>query len=99
MGDRAYQKAVDYYLKNRTPVNAKCMKPVTEPVDSIEFCSRLIMTDEPECYCKSYINPDAKWRNGNCNLADQFLKTVETKDEIKKRVGQQKQSKKKKSRR
>lgn len=99
MSGNTFQKQRDYYLKNRSPVNAKCILPATEPDKEIIFCSRLIITNEPECYCVACINPDAKWRNGDCNLADTALRTVETFAEQKVRVGQQKHSRKKKSRR
>ena len=100
MGVNTYERDMQYYLKHRTPVNAKCMKPGTEPVDPMKFCSMLIITDDPECYCQAYINPDAKWRIGDCMLADTFLKSTEEEQvKGKTRVGQQKQSKKNRNRR
>ena len=40
-------------------------------------------------YCKSYAFPAAKWRNGNCNMADHIEIEVAKKEKV--RVGQQKQ--------
>jgi hypothetical protein len=93
MGLNTYEKEVENYLKNRTWVSGKCMQPATESVP-LKFCSKVVITDEPACYCQSYINPDEKWRNGDCPLADQFLKASHIAAEEKKRVGQQKQKKK-----
>ena len=98
MPNNAYEKQRREFLWNRTPVDGKCMKPVPDQQE-IFFCSKLVMTDEPECYCEAYIDPKAKWRNGDCPLANQFLRIVETVEQKKVRVGQQKHSKKRKTRR
>lgn len=101
MGVDTFKRDMQYYLKHRTHINAKCIKPADhEKNEESKLCSRVIMTDDPECYCEAYIHPEAQWRRGVCFLADSFLKTdfIEA-EKIKLRVGQQKQSKKKKSRR
>ncbi len=96
MGADKHKKNMEYYLANRTPVNFRCIKAGTDPKkDDIHLCSKLIMTDDPECFCEAFVNPDAKWLNSDCPLADEVLKTVvEEKETGKKRVGQQKQKKK-----
>jgi hypothetical protein len=100
MGVNTYQRDMNYYLKHRTPINAKCIKPGDEKDHEVRLCSKVIITDDPECYCQAYIHPDAKWRGNYCPLADSFLQInlVDQKKENFARVGQQKQSKKKKSR-
>jgi len=96
-----HERDMNYYLKHRTPINAKCIKPGDEKDHEVRLCSKVIITDDPECYCQAYTHPDAKWRISDCMLADSFLKNiiVDQKGEKFTRVGQQKQSKKKKSRR
>ncbi len=45
-------------------------------------------------FCSAFISPAAKWRLGDCPLADDFLKTKPEKRAVEKvRVGQQKQKK------
>lgn len=45
--------------------------------------------------CRSYYSPGAYWRRGICPLAS-HVKYTDPKEAIKQRIGQQKQSKKKK---
>ena len=40
-------------------------KPIIENCDG---CERIIVEEEVK-YCKTYANPEAKWRNGLCNFA------------------------------
>jgi len=40
-------------------------KPIIEKCDG---CERIIAEDN-ERFCKTYANPEAKWRNGFCNFA------------------------------
>jgi hypothetical protein len=40
-------------------------KPIIEKCDS---CERII-AEGNEKFCKTYANPEAKWRNGICNFA------------------------------
>lgn len=40
-------------------------KPV---VDQCEGCERIVEEDGAN-YCKTYVNPEAKWRLGICNFA------------------------------
>ncbi len=93
MGNNIFKTTMEDYLENRQPVNARCMQGRGPDKETL-FCSKLIMTDEPECYCSAYTYPDAKWKNGDCPLADTFLKEVEVKEGEKKRIGQQKSKKK-----
>jgi hypothetical protein len=41
------------------------LKPIIEKCDG---CER-IFVEENEKFCKTYANPEAKWRNGLCNFA------------------------------
>jgi hypothetical protein len=97
--DKRFQKMQDHYLQNRTEVSGRCMTPNPDPnKNDILFCSKLIMegldTPDPRIFCKAYINPDAMWRTGDCPASDEFLKTkIESETNGKKRVGQQKQKK------
>lgn len=40
-------------------------KPIIEKCDG---CARIV-EEGSEKYCKTYANPEAKWRNGLCNFA------------------------------
>ncbi len=40
-------------------------KPV---IDKCEGCERIVEEDGGQ-YCKTYVNPEAKWRIGICNFA------------------------------
>jgi len=44
-------------------------------------------------YCKVYIFPEAKWRVGNCPMATHLKRELSNKEQMKIRVGQQKQKK------
>lgn len=37
-------------------------------IDKCEGCER-VMTDDGASYCRTYLNPGAKWRLGICNFA------------------------------
>ena len=37
-------------------------------VEKCEGCARINVVDN-EKFCKTYANPEAKWRNGFCNFA------------------------------
>lgn len=60
-------------------------------------CSRVDIVESPSIMacCSTYYSPKAAWRNGDCPMADEHLKTkIDTKTGEKVRVGQQKQKKK-----
>ena len=40
-------------------------KPI---IDKCVGCERIIL-EADETFCKTYANPEAKWRNGFCNFA------------------------------
>lgn len=81
-----HQKAKDYYLQNRTTLDPKCGK---QDGEKITFCSKADGN-----YCGAYVFPSEKWRLGDCNASDDFLKTtIDDSPAGKKRVGQQKQKK------
>ena len=64
------------------PVIDKCMQG-----EDGQSCKRI-----ENGYCKVYIFPEAKWRVGNCPMATHLEKSeLSKKDQIKVRVGQQKQ--------
>jgi len=69
-----------------------------EPI--VDKCSGLLEGKPATCrkakdnYCTAFISPAAKWRNGDCPLADEFLRTkTAAKTKEKTRLGQQKQKK------
>lgn len=68
------------------PLDKKCKKEID---GKIYICSKASGK-----HCKVYAFPKAKWRSGDCVMADTKLQTsiIETKKE-KVRVGQQKQKK------
>lgn len=43
----------------------KTFKPI---IDKCEGCDRIVEEDG-ERHCKTYVNPEAKWRLGICNFA------------------------------
>jgi len=69
--------------KHRQPLSRKCVK-------NEHTCSRA-----DGDLCDVYLFPEAKWRLGDCPMADTELKTQTAKIQTgKKRVGQQKQKQK-----
>jgi hypothetical protein len=48
-------------------------KPIIEKCDG---CERIIAEDN-ERFCKTYANPEAKWRNGFCNFAKSQNQSLE----------------------
>ena len=79
-------KTIEALKVIREPIVEQCKKVIE---DELHVCSR----SDGEA-CTAYAFPKAKWRVGDCPLADSELKTkveVETKGKI--RVGQQKQKK------
>ena len=76
------QKTINELKKMRKPVCEKCVEK--EPK-----CSKI----EDEIYCRSYYDPDAAWRRGDCPLADDHMKSTYVEQKQKVRVGQQKQKK------
>lgn len=88
-------KIIKELEKNKKPINKKCWigdcKPHETPTE--DKCDRIVK-EKGNFYCSTFYNPDAKWRNGNCNMAS-HIKKEEDKQSGKKRVGQQKQKKRK----
>jgi hypothetical protein len=83
------QKIIKELKAQREDLHVKCKKAIEEE-DRIHTCSRA----EGLC-CSVYAFPKAKWRNGDCPMADTELREiVEQVQEQKIRVGQQKQKKK-----
>ena len=71
---------------NREPIVARCY---LDENGQITKCRKV--EDE---HCTVFISPAAKWRLGDCPMADDFLKTQKgNKPAAKVRVGQQKQKK------
>lgn len=86
---RKVAREAAWIAENRAPISINCIEP---SINEMKMCSRVIKTDadKPECYCSAYINPDSKWRLGDCNLADAFLKSTFVPEKKRVRVGQQK---------
>jgi hypothetical protein len=78
-------KVVQHLRENRQPLHKKCC----QELDGTEhLCSRAMDGN----VCDVYAFPEAKWRLGDCPMADSILKeSVQTAPAKKKRVGQQKQ--------
>ena len=74
----------------RLPIVPKCTKEGQE-------CSRVIsFPDWDEActnFCSVYYKPAAKWRLGDCPMADEHLRTKVESTKEKIRIGQQKQKK------
>lgn len=86
-GPKHSSKVVELLKEKRTILDPKCGK---QEEDKITVCSRADGN-----HCGVYAYPAAKWRNGDCPMADTFLRTTEIVEEVGKvRVGQQKQKKK-----
>ena len=69
----------------KLPVVSNCL-------GNAQPCSRLLL--EPfGNYCSVYYNPSAKWRLGDCPMADEHLRTKVESTKEKIRIGQQKQKK------
>lgn len=84
-------KVVEELKVIRKPIIDKCKTTVTEKgEEKLHICSR----SDGEA-CNVYAFPTAKWRTGDCPMADAVLRTEELVEEVGKvRVGQQKQKKK-----
>jgi hypothetical protein len=54
-------------MENQTNINYSDgrFQPI---IDKCEGCARIVEQDEVK-YCKSYVNPTAKWKLGFCNFA------------------------------
>jgi hypothetical protein len=91
-------------MEERLPVHEKCIGKGFSDDEAKYFvgkrtvCSRIEpvngeITDE--CLCKSYVNPTAFWNRGGCPLADHYRPDLFSVTKESRRVGQQKQKKKK----
>lgn len=79
-------KEILYLRANRQNLAEQCTK-------NEHRCSR-IDPIKGNC-CTAYHCPAAKWRLGDCPMADKELRTIVLEEKTKVRVGQQKQKKKK----
>ena len=72
---------------DREPIVARCYTTSAE--------GKIIKCRKAEGdYCSVFVSPAAKWRLGDCPMADEFLRTkTPQKPAAKVRVGQQKQKK------
>lgn len=52
----------EQYLKERIPCILACAG-----------CKRVVVGEDEQPYCKSYLFPDVKWQLGNCNFATHLL--------------------------
>jgi hypothetical protein len=72
---------------DRQPIVDRCYTKAAD--GEIVKCSKA-----EDQFCSIFVSPAAKWRLGDCPMADDFLKTkTENKAAQKVRVGQQKQKK------
>lgn len=80
---KSLERVVEELKTVRRPLHEKCTSYPNKPCSKAE-----------DGYCMAYAFPDIKWRLGDCPLADVHLRTsFEPKTTEKKRVGQQKQKK------
>ena len=78
--------AIEFLKSNREQIFEKCIKNDTP-------CSRV---DSETNTCSVYFKPQIKWRHSDCPMADLHLKEHFIPEKIeKKRIGQQKQKKRK----
>lgn len=94
-------------LRNeRSPVHEKCLGiGFTEEekkffVEKKSRCSKVIevisdITGDTENLCATYIKPSVFWNRGGCPVADHYRPDLFSETKNAKRVGQQKQKKKK----
>lgn len=77
--------------EKRQPICDKCHRDIIEDEKVIDTKTCELVDGEK---CNVYAFPDAKWRLGNCPMAT-HVETEQEKKSVKKRVGQQKQTRKK----
>ena len=72
----------------KTPISRKCYSLIRE-TNLFKHCSRSIFSHEicDPPLCKCYISPISKWRNGDCPMADPFLKESYIQPKEKKKGG------------
>jgi hypothetical protein len=83
-----HNKQMAALLEIRTKVVDQCSKTMED--GAVQNCSRVT----EELFCNACPQPDKKWKLGDCNMSDPFLKTEASKTFTKIRAGQQKQKKK-----
>jgi len=103
MGNRMKQMSDTERLQRlKEPIIEKC-KGEKRECSKIEIIKDTFVTTNSEGtsettlfkkFCSVYAFPKAKWRNGDCNMADHIEIEAAKKEKI--RVGQQKQKQKKK---
>ena len=88
---RITSKIIEDLRANTQPLSDKCHRDIIENEKVVEtkICA---YADGKKC--KVYAFPNAKWRLGNCVMATHVITEAEKKQTAKKRVGQQKQKKK-----
>lgn len=94
-------RIIEELKEKREPLHEKCQQDVEVTIQKKgshakekqtihHVCSKANLGDN---VCIAYAFPTAKWRLGDCPLADDLLKKHEDVEEEKVRVGQQKQKK------
>jgi len=101
MGNRMKQMSATEQLQRlKEPIIEKCMGEKSQ-CSKIEIIKDTFVTTNLEGtsettllkkFCIVYAFPKAKWRNGDCNMADHIELEAAKKEKV--RVGQQKQKKK-----
>ena len=81
-------KIIQELRETRRPLHARCVSK-----ESGAACSKSAHIEGHPGVCVSYWDPSAKWRLGDCPLADPHLRSVQEVKKEKVRVGQQKQKK------
>jgi len=90
-----YSKTIERLKKDQNAIVQKCYRFIKE-VQGFQHCSKTIFPKEicdPGPFCECYYKPEAKWRIGDCGMADEFLRKSHINPKKKVRVGQQKQAK------
>jgi len=67
--DKKYDKFIAEMMMNRKPAVDACRDHPTEPCDFLEKDSD---------FCRAYMDPESRWRLGNCPLAT-HIKTTSSK--------------------
>ena len=101
---KKWHKEKEKLMEERLPVHEKCVgegfsdDEMKYFVEKRTVCSRVELiggeaTDK--CLCRAYVNPSVFWNRGKCPLADHYRPDLFVATKEVRRVGQQKQKKKK----
>jgi len=88
---RITSNIIEDLRSNMQPLSDKCQRDIIEDEKVVETKVCEYVNGK---VCKVYAFPESKWRIGNCVMATHVESEAEKKQGVKKRVGQQKQKKK-----